>query len=122
PGSSGGLTNLLRTCGYEVVETPDGLAALRLAAEQPPDVILLDLSLPGLDGVEVARRVRAMSWEERPLVVALTGYGGDADRERALAGGVDLHLVKPADPVALIGLLGRFHRVIAEPADGDGPR
>jgi CheY-like chemotaxis protein len=67
--------------------------------------VLLDIGLPGLDGLEVARRLRAMNLSPRPMLVALTGYGQAEDVRRSREAGFDHHLVKPADPQALTELL-----------------
>ena len=86
---------LLRAEGYEVREAPDGRGAVTQAAETEPDVALVDVGLPGFDGYEVARRVRA---EDKSIrLIALTGYGQPDDRRRALEAGFDAHLVKPVD-------------------------
>jgi signal transduction histidine kinase len=94
---------LLGLWGYEATTAYDGNAALAAAADFDPDLVLLDLGLPGLDGCEVARRLRAGGW--RGLLVALTGYGRDEDRARAREAGFDRHLLKPVDPDALRRLL-----------------
>ncbi len=83
----------------------DGQEGLVEAEKFQPEVVLLDIGLPGLDGFEVARRLRAMNLAPRPLLVALTGYGQAEDVRRSLEAGFDHHLVKPADPHILTGLL-----------------
>jgi CheY-like chemotaxis protein len=89
-------------CESEVALTgPDGLQA---ALALPPDVVFCDIELPGLDGYDVARRLRAESWGSRVVLVAVTGYGREEDRRRAEAAGFDLHFVKPADPAAITQL------------------
>ena len=90
------LAMLLRLWGCEVVVAHDGPDALRAAETQRPEVALLDIGLPGMDGYELARRLRAAADTRGLRLVALTGYGLAADRERALAAGFDEHLVKPA--------------------------
>jgi CheY-like chemotaxis protein len=91
------LDMLLRSLGHETRVAHDGIEALRVAAEFHPDIALLDIGMPGLDGYEVARRLRALA-RERPLrIVAITGWGQDADRLRSREAGFDLHLVKPVD-------------------------
>jgi CheY-like chemotaxis protein len=92
-----------------------GGAALELAAGDPPDVVLLDIGLPDLNGWEVARWLREQGegTGKRPFLIAITGFGSEADRRRSAAAGVDLHLVKPADLALLIGVLRRFARIIA---------
>lgn len=89
---------------------PDALAAV---AAEVPDVILLDIGLPGMTGWEVARRLRAGGDGKQPVVVAVTGYGTPADRDRSADAGVDLHLTKPADPMALAALLARIRAALA---------
>jgi PAS domain S-box-containing protein len=102
------LTILLELLGHEVRVVYDGLAALDAVRAGLPDVVLLDIGLPGLDGYEVARRIRRLAGAERVVLIALTGYGRDEDRARTQAAGFDLHLVKPVDPEALQGVVARF--------------
>jgi CheY-like chemotaxis protein len=92
--------------GHEVVEADDGAAAVQIALDERPDVALIDLGLPGLDGLEVARRIRAVRGRDEIYLVALTGYGEEEDRMRAEAAGFDVHFVKPVDIAALAKLLG----------------
>jgi signal transduction histidine kinase/ActR/RegA family two-component response regulator len=98
------LVMLIEQLGHSVISVPDGPAAVREALSQRPDVALVDIGLPGLDGYEVARRVRA-GLGDAVRLVALTGYGQTDDRERALAAGFDLHLTKPADPETVARVL-----------------
>ena len=91
------LATLLRLSGHSVSLAHDGPAALRLAATDPPDAVLLDLGLPGIDGYEVARRMREMPGLEHTRLVALTGYGQEEDKRASWAAGFDAHLVKPVD-------------------------
>jgi signal transduction histidine kinase/DNA-binding response OmpR family regulator len=98
------LAMLLRLSGHEVRVCNDGPAALVAASEFRPDVVLLDIGLPGMDGFEVARRLRQRSELENVMLVALTGYGQEEDRRKAQQCGFDHHLVKPADPAALTAL------------------
>jgi len=93
--------------GHEVQVALTGAGALGAAASFRPDVVLLDLGMPSMDGYEVARRLRAQCTERQPLLVAVTGYGHETDRERARAAGFDHHLVKPVDLDQLRPLLGR---------------
>ncbi|HEV8239200.1 MAG TPA: MASE1 domain-containing protein [Thermoanaerobaculia bacterium] len=92
-----GLAELMRMQGFAVEIALDGQAALASAAERVPAVVLLDLGLPGLDGYEVARRLRRLPGLEGALVVALSGYGRDEDRQRGREAGIDHHLVKPVE-------------------------
>ena len=96
------LALLLTLTGHETHTAHDGLAALESAARLDPDVILLDIGLPGLNGYEVARRIREQHRDNgRPILVALTGWGQDEDRKRAAEAGFDAHVVKPVDFVVL---------------------
>jgi len=98
--------SLLQLCGHQRVQiASDGPSALTAVETGGIDVVLLDLALPVLDGWEVARRIRAMPLLKRPLIVAVTGYSRDEDRQRSADAGIDLHLVKPADPQELLDLL-----------------
>ena len=96
---------VLRLSGVDVETAHDGLAALAAARAQQPDVIVLDIGLPCIDGYEVARRLRAEPGFSATFIVALTGYGQDDDRRRAKEAGFDLHLVKPVDPARLLALV-----------------
>ena len=112
--SAASLAQLLRLNGHEVRVAADGPAALQAAQESAPDVVLLDIGLPGMDGCEVARRLAERPAEKRPLFVAVTGHDGEDERRRSEEAGIDLHLVKPADPEALSRLLSRFQSIIGE--------
>jgi len=99
------MATLLRLDGHEVAVAHDGTAALQAAQAQQPDAVLLDISMPGMDGYQVARKLRAMFRDEPLLLVAITAYGFDEDRRRSEEAGFDLHLVKPADPLKVERLL-----------------
>jgi PAS domain S-box-containing protein len=99
------LAMLLRLKGHSVRLAYDGPAALVAAIEFDPDLILLDLGMPGMDGYEVARRLRQTPGFERRTLAALTGWGQEGDRRRTRAVGFDRHLVKPVDPAELSALL-----------------
>ncbi|HUQ08715.1 MAG TPA: ATP-binding protein [Steroidobacteraceae bacterium] len=101
------LAEMLRMQGHQVWVANDGAEAVEQAHSHHPDAILLDLGMPRIDGLEAARRIRAMPGGEEPLIVALTGWGQHADRERTHAAGFDVHLVKPADPEEIVGLIER---------------
>jgi PAS domain S-box-containing protein len=91
------LDMLLRSLGHETRVAHEGTAALRVAEEFRPDIVLLDIGMPGIDGYEVARRLRTLA-KARPMrIVAVTGWGQEGDRERSREAGFDLHLVKPVD-------------------------
>ncbi len=102
------LATLLQCDGHEVHTAADGAEALEVAAVCRPDVVLLDIGMPKLDGYEVARRIRAEPWGKNAVLIALTGWGQDEDRRRSREVGFDSHLVKPLDPEALSTLLARL--------------
>jgi signal transduction histidine kinase len=99
------LALMLRMEGHEVHCASDGEEALQLAAQRKPEILVLDVGMPKLDGCEVARRVRAESWGRDAVLVALTGWGQEIDRRRSRDAGFDLHLVKPVDPATLCHML-----------------
>lgn len=99
------MTMALQAMGHTVVTAPDGPSALARATEARPEVVLLDLGMPAMDGFETVRRLRALPELRGARLVALTGFGQPEDRRRALAAGFDQHLVKPADLDALTRLL-----------------
>jgi CheY-like chemotaxis protein len=103
--SAAALATLLRLSGHEVSVAPDGPSALEQAGRAAPEVVLLDIGLPGLSGWEVAERLRALPGEKRPLLIALTGRGQPLDRIRSEQAGIDLHLLKGSDPQELLRAL-----------------
>jgi signal transduction histidine kinase/ActR/RegA family two-component response regulator len=99
------LKHVLELAGHRVRAASDGVAGLQAALTQRPEVALIDIGLPLMDGYEVARRIRAAEARASLLLVALTGYGLPEDRQRAIDAGFDAHLVKPVDVEALQELL-----------------
>jgi CheY-like chemotaxis protein len=93
---------LLNLSGHRVASALNGRDALRLAVEDPPDTVLLDLGLPGMDGYEVARRIRAMPLFASTRLIAMTGYGQEEDKRATKAAGFDGHLVKPVEYADLL--------------------
>ena len=93
------LASILVRWGHEVTAEADGPSGLARVLELKPDVALVDIGLPGMNGYDVARRIRAATDAVR--LIAITGYGQPADRERALEAGFDAHLLKPVPPEAL---------------------
>ncbi len=91
------LSILLDNAGHDTRVAHGGLEALAVAEEFLPDVVILDIGMPGLDGYETARRIRERPWSTGVRLIALTGWGQQADREKAARAGFDAHLVKPAD-------------------------
>jgi CheY-like chemotaxis protein/nitrogen-specific signal transduction histidine kinase len=105
------MVMLLRMSGHEVVTASDGEEALNTAAAHRPEVVLLDIGLPRLDGYEVARRLRREAWGGGLLLVAMTGWGQDQDRQRSLQAGFDAHLVKPADYQEVLAIIQKTTRL-----------
>ena len=108
------LARLLRASGHHAELAHDGPTALDAAIATPPDVVFLDIGLPGMDGFEVARRLRRLDGPNRALLVALTGYGREDDMRRSREAGFDLHMVKPVDPQALNDLLAHHHPLVPQ--------
>jgi PAS domain S-box-containing protein len=103
--STDSLALFLRLRGHQVHTASDGPGALEEFARCQPEVVFLDLGLPGMSGYDVARRLRAMPEARDVRLVAVTGYGTEADREQTRAAGFDVHLAKPVDPHAVEALL-----------------
>ena len=103
----------LRRAGHEVQIAYGGQAALRMAFDAPPDVALVDLAIPGMDGCAVAQSLRDQCRERRPLLVAMSSQDRDFDRKQSLGAGFDMHLAKPADPHDLLALLARFRDILS---------
>jgi CheY-like chemotaxis protein len=101
------LATFLEMLGLQVRSVHDGIDALPAAQDFDPDVVLLDIGLPGMDGYAVARAMRADPHVGRVRLIALTGWGAEEDRQRALAAGFDHHLTKPVDLTVLEDLLRR---------------
>jgi CheY-like chemotaxis protein len=104
------LALMLDLEGHEVRTAADGLEALEVAEVFRPKVVLLDIGMPGIDGYETARRLRARPWAKSALLCAQTGWGQEDDKRKARSAGFDLHLVKPIDPEEL-------NRILAEVCD-----
>ncbi len=98
------LELVLKSLGHEARVEHDGERALKVAAAFKPDVVLLDLGLPGMDGFELARRLRKAQGPGL-RVIAVTGWGQETDRQRSQEAGFDLHLVKPVDPQDLARII-----------------
>jgi len=107
------LSEILRVMGHDTRTAYDGQEGVDVAGAFQPDVLLLDIGLPKLNGYEVCRRIREQSWGKGVVLIALTGWGQDDDRRRSQEAGFDHHLVKPVDPEALMTLLAGL--------DGDRP-
>jgi signal transduction histidine kinase len=101
------MATMLLSCGYPVRHAADGLQGVLLAADCPPDVALVDIGLPGIDGYEVARRLRQAEGTRHIRLIALTGYGLADDQRRVYEAGFDLHLIKPVDIAHLLDAIGQ---------------
>ena len=113
----------LAMAGHEVKAVGDGAEALASAPVFAPDVVVLDIGLPVMDGYEVAQRLRKVTETHHSLLIALTGYGQRGDRERAREAGFDHHLTKPADPDELLAIIEAWRAAhAAAPADEPAPR
>jgi CheY-like chemotaxis protein len=99
------LAMLIRAMGGEARTATNGASGIRLARAFRPDLILLDIGMPGIDGYETCRRIRQESFGRSVCIVALTGWGQEKDKQQAGEAGFDLHLTKPADPLVLEHLL-----------------
>ena len=99
------LAAMLQMMGHEIRTAGDGTTAIGEAAAFRPDLVLLDIGMPKMNGYEVCRRMRAEPWGADLLIAALTGWGQDSDKRRAWEAGFDRHLTKPMDPAALDELL-----------------
>jgi two-component system cell cycle response regulator DivK len=102
------VTYLLERAGYRVVAAPDGPRGLEMARQTPPDMILLDIQLPLMDGYAVARALRQMDALRAVPIVAVTSYAMVGDREMALAAGCNGYLEKPIDPETFVAEIARF--------------
>jgi CheY-like chemotaxis protein len=102
------LAVLLGIHGFRVRTAPDGPSALATALADRPDVVLTDLKLPRMTGWELARELRARFPDNTPYIIAVTGMGQSDDVQQSAEAGIDLHLLKPADPDDIVAALERF--------------
>jgi PAS domain S-box-containing protein len=108
PQAAETLAGLLRQEGYEVQIAQDGLEAFQSAERSHPDVIVLDLAMPELNGYDAARKIREQPWGKQVVLIALTGWGQQQDRHRTKEAGFDAHLTKPVKYEAILELLGNL--------------
>jgi CheY-like chemotaxis protein len=101
------LALLLEYLGHETCVVRDGIQALKKAVDFRPDIVLLDIAMSGLDGYQVAKRLRALRQEPPLRIVAVTTYGQESDRQRSREAGFDVHLVKPVEINHLVQALGK---------------
>ena len=109
PDGANSLACLLTCAGHTVRIAGDGFAAIEEAFFQPPDAAILDIGIPGRDGWEVAKEIRATLHGRHCFHVALSGHDDFSDREHSREVGINLHLRKPADPQLLLELLDKYH-------------
>jgi CheY-like chemotaxis protein len=103
------MSMLLEMWGHQVVYAYDGPTALETARTWQPEAVFLDIGLPGMDGYQVAERLRELPQGKDAILIAITGYGQDDDRRRSRRAGIDHHLVKPVAPDALRRLIDSLH-------------
>ncbi|MFO1065990.1 MAG: ATP-binding protein [Pirellulales bacterium] len=115
------LALMMRMLGHETRTAHDGLEALDQAAEFRPDVVLLDIGMPRLNGYDTARRMRETEWGRSCFLIALTGWGQEEDRRRSREAGFDAHLIKPVDPAALESMLNHIPKQALRSAGQSGP-
>lgn len=109
------LAMMLSIMGHDTRTAHDGESAVATAETFLPDVVLLDIGLPKLNGYEVAQRIREQSWGRSMFLIAVTGWGQEEDRQRSTEVGLNVHMVKPVEPAALERLLAELAR------NGHGP-
>ncbi|WP_145089697.1 hybrid sensor histidine kinase/response regulator [Anatilimnocola aggregata] len=102
------LAMMLKIMGHEVRKADEGEAAVTAAEEFRPELVLMDLGMPNVDGFEAARRIRAQPWGQKIILVALTGWGAERDRQRTQEAGFNRHLVKPVEMDALMRMLAEM--------------
>ena len=99
------MAMLLRLDGHEVHVATDGLEAVEMFVRMQPEVVILDIGMPGLSGHEAAKRIREQSGGRDVTLIAVTGWGQKSDKDRAAAAGFDHHFTKPVEPAVLSALL-----------------
>jgi len=107
------LAMLLRIWGYQVKVCYGGVSALEVALTFRPQVVLLDVGMPGMNGFQVASGLREMPGLEETIIIGISGHAGEDCRSRARAMGMNHYLIKPEDPVHLQGLLAQALRIVA---------
>jgi two-component system cell cycle response regulator DivK len=109
------VRKILTAKGFDVLEADDGLTGVEMATNEHPDLILMDISLPGIDGVEATQRIKAYGNTTDIPIIALTANAMRGDRERFIAAGCDDYLPKPISTVDLINMINRY---LSQPGDG----
>jgi DNA-binding response OmpR family regulator len=108
------LAMMLSIMGHETQTAHDGESAVATAESFLPEVVLLDIGLPKLNGYEVAQRIRGQQWGASMFLIAVTGWGQDEDRQRSAEVGLNVHMVKPVEPAALERLFAELRRTNAD--------
>ena len=101
---------MLQTFGHDVQTALDGIEVLEKAERFQPEVIVLDIGMPRLDGLETARRLRRQPWARNAVLIAITGWGNEQDKRQSAEAGFDVHLVKPVDPMTILNVLDDMDR------------
>jgi CheY-like chemotaxis protein len=110
PDAARSLAMLFEMYGADVRITFDGAQTVQVAADFLPEIVLMDLSMPGMTGYDAARAIRQTRWGSAMILVALTGWGRSTDVEAARAAGFDDYLIKPVDPERLLAVISRLRR------------
>jgi DNA-binding response OmpR family regulator len=112
PDAAESLAVFLEYAGVDVVTAKDGAAALSLASELKPHIAILDIQMPGLGGLEVARAIRAQQWDKRPLLIAMTGWTHVVGEQVALGSGFDHWSKKPVDLMWLVTIIQNHFQLV----------
>jgi CheY-like chemotaxis protein len=107
------LKRVLQLLGHEVHQSADGVTAVDVVRHFEPDIVFLDIGMPGMSGLQAAQHIRQLTLAKQPLICALTGWGQESDRERSQAAGIDRHLVKPLDYDTLQGVLEQIQPAVS---------
>ena len=118
-GAAEMLALVVEAAGHQVRLAADGAEAVRVADGFRPEIILMDLGMPRMDGYEAARQIRSRPWGSKVELVALSGWGQPEDKRRSREAGFDAHLVKPAEPEAINRLLASGRADVLNPAGSD---
>jgi CheY-like chemotaxis protein len=110
PDAAESLAMLFMGVGLETQVARDGEEALAQAEHWRPDVCVLDLEMPKIDGLEAARRIRAQRWDPRPLLIAFSGWTAPEHKQNALRAGFDQYVMKPVEPAKLMRIIRRYQR------------
>jgi CheY-like chemotaxis protein len=102
------LSMVLDVMGHQTTLANDGLEAVRIAQDFQPEIVLLDIGMPKLNGYEACRQIREQAWATQVIIIAVTGWGQDEDRQRSKDAGFDMHLVKPLDPLVVERLMRKL--------------